>query len=451
MAGLLSAEKKPAEAYKVIDEILAKNPADAQALVLRARLEQNEGKRDLAMTSAQRAAKASPNSVAAHFLLGELHAARGQTEEAIAAFNEVLRLNPSVVGAQLELARLNLTRAGGGATSVGYSEQVLARQPGNPLARLTLVRGLLAQGDVARAEREMQTLVKRFPNAPSVQAQMGTVALAKRELTTARQHYERALAIDPNFVDAIYGLVTLDMAGRRIEAAKALVAAKLAARPDEPRLIELAARTAMATNDSATAEQHLRRLIEIAPERLTAYGLLAQLYVRERKLDQARNELSRLAALQKRPVGAQTMIGMLYQQEGRSDEARKIYEQVLVYEPRAAVAANNLAWMMAERNDNLDLALKYAQTAKEVLPDQPEVNDTLGWIYFKKDLPSMAIGPFQLAIEKDPNNAVYHYRLGLAHQKAGDNVKARQALQQALKLNPGFPQAADAKSRLAGL
>jgi len=207
----------------------------------------------------------------------------------------------------------------------------------------------------------------------------------------------------------------------------------------------------MALNDTPGAEAHLRRLIEVAPERLGAYSLLAQLYVRENKLDEARTELTRLAAKQKRPVGAQTMIAMLYEQQRRPDEARKMYEQVLGYEPRAAVAANNLAWIMAERNDNLDVALKYAQTAKELLPDQPEVSDTLAWVYYKKDLASMAVAPLQHAIEKDPKNPAYHYRLGLVYLKAGNPVKARQSLQQALTLNPGFEQAADAKAKLAGL
>jgi tetratricopeptide (TPR) repeat protein len=349
------------------------------------------------------------------------------------------------------LARLNLGRLGGGATSVGYAVQVLARQPGNPLAQLTLVRGLLAQGDIPRAEREMQPLLKRFPNASAVQAQMGSVSLAKRDVVNARQYYERALAIDGNLVDAVAGLVMLDLAARRFDAAKSRVNTKLAERPDDVRLIELAARTAMASNDSPGAEAHLRRLIEVAPERLSAYGLLAQLYVRQQKLAEARAELTRLAAKQKRPVGAQTMIGMLYEQEKRPDEARKVYEQVLGYEPRAAVAANNLAWIMAESNDNLDVALKYAQTAKEVLPEQPEVSDTLAWVYYKKDLASLAVAPLQHAIERDPRNAVYHYRLGLVYLKTGDPAKARQSLQQALKLNPGFEQAADAKAKLGGL
>ncbi len=50
------------------------------------------------------------------------------------------------------------------------------------------------------------------------------------------------------------------------------------------------------------------------------------------------------------------------------------------------------------------MALQLAQVAKEQLPEQPEVNDTLGWVYFKKDLFGQAASAFQQAIEKDPKN-----------------------------------------------
>jgi Flp pilus assembly protein TadD len=280
---------------------------------------------------------------------------------------------------------------------------------------------------------------------------MGTVLLARRDAAGARKYFEQAVALDPNSIDGIAGLIAIDVAAKRYDAARSRVNAQLARRPQEPRLIELAARTAMASNDLGTAERHLQKLMEVAPERLAAYSLLAHLYTRQQRLDEAREQLSRLASKQKNPVGPQTLIAMLLEQQGRSDEARKMYEHVLSYEPRAAVAANNLAWAMAERNDNLDLALKYAQTAKSVLPDQPEVSDTLAWVYYKKDLASLAVEPLEHAVKLDPMNPGYHYHLGLVYLKLGNRTGARQSLQQALKLNSTFPGAGDAKSKLEGL
>ena len=94
---------------------------------------------------------------------------------------------------------------------------------------------------------------------------------------------------------------------------------------------------------------------------------------------------------------------------------------------------------------------KLAQAAARRLPNNPAIQDTLGWIYYKKGLATLAIPPFQKSIELDPKNPVFHYHLGLAHLKNGDSLKARIALRDALTLAPNFAGAAEAKQVLASL
>ena len=108
------------------------------------------------------------------------------------------------------------------------------------------------------------------------------------------------------------------------------------------------------------------------------------------------------------------------------------------------VAANNLAWMYAETGENLDVALELAQRAARRLPDHPAVHDTLGWIYYKKGLTSLAVPAFLKCIEKEPKNPLFHLHLALAYAKAGETSKARVVLQQAIELDPtlkGSPEA----------
>ena len=96
--------------------------------------------------------------------------------------------------------------------------------------------------------------------------------------------------------------------------------------------------------------------------------------------------------------------------------------------------------MLAESNGNLDVALQLAQTSRG-LPDDPFVSDTLGWVYYKKNLANLAIPPLRRSIEKAPGNAVVHFHLGLAYAKTGDTASARSSLERALKLQPDFPSA----------
>ena len=221
--------------------------------------------------------------------------------------------------------------------------------------------------------------------------------------------------------------------------------------PKSSALEVLAARTHIANKDAASAEASLRKAIEYEPSNLGAYAMLGQLYLAQRKMDQALVEFDNMTKQQPKNVAAHTMVGMILQVQGKTNEAQKKYEQILTIDSRSPVAANNLAWMYAESGQNLDQALQLAQTAKNALPDQPEVNDTLGFVYLKKDLATLAVPPLRVSVEKDPNNPVYHYRLGLAYSKTGDDAGARRELEASLKLNPSFPNAEDARKILASL
>jgi Flp pilus assembly protein TadD len=85
--------------------------------------------------------------------------------------------------------------------------------------------------------------------------------------------------------------------------------------------------------------------------------------------------------------------------------------------------------------------MQLAQRAVDLLPDRAEVRDTIGWIYYRKQVPTLAVRPFEEAIAMDPENPTYRYHLGLAYSKTGDSTRARQALQAALRLKPDFVEA----------
>src|SRR5262249_48350332 len=155
------------------------------------------------------------------------------------------------------------------------------------------------------------------------------------------------------------------------------------------------------------------------PTYLAAYSALGQLYMVQRKLDAALTEFDALAKHSPKSVAAATMVGMILQSQGKVDEARERYERVLQIDPEAAVAANNLAWIYADHGGDLDVALNLAQTARKHMPDVAEVNDTVGFIYYKKNLSGLAISTLKVGAEKDPENPTVQYHLGLAFLSSG--------------------------------
>ena len=115
------------------------------------------------------------------------------------------------------------------------------------------------------------------------------------------------------------------------------------------------------------------------------------------------------------------------------------------------MAANNLAWIYVEEGGNLDLALQLAQTAKAQLPNRPEVNDTLGWIYQKKGLSTTALPFLQDAVQQAPSNGSYRYHLGVVYAATSQAAQAKTALTRALTSGLSPAEERDAKQLLATL
>ena len=144
------------------------------------------------------------------------------------------------------------------------------------------------------------------------------------------------------------------------------------------------------------------------------------------------------------------MVGMLLEAQGKRDEARKWYRghgERHAGRPGGSKQPR-LHLRRARREPRHHAPARHS--AKQRIPDDPDVDDTIGWIYYKKDLPSLAIKPLEESLRKRPDNAEVPYHLGLSHAKLGNNAKARETLTAALKLDPNVG-GGEAKRALASV
>jgi len=193
--------------------------------------------------------------------------------------------------------------------------------------------------------------------------------------------------------------------------------------------------------DFGKAEASLRKAIQVDSGAPRAYPMLASVLLAAGKLDAARAEFDQITQRDPKNVGAATMAAMIVHSQNNKADAKKRYEAILNGTPTATVAANNLAWLYQEDNEKLDEALRLAQSAAARLPDNPEIQDTIGMIYYKKELPALAVSALERSVQKAPDNASYHYHLAMALTKAGDSQRAREAAAQAVKLKPDYAEA----------
>ena len=92
--------------------------------------------------------------------------------------------------------------------------------------------------------------------------------------------------------------------------------------------------------------------------------------------------------------------------------------------------------------------LSLAQIARQGMPDSPNSADTLAWAYYHKGVYQLATDLLEQALKTQPNNATYHYHLGLAYQKMSDPARAKTHLEKSLQLPPNSPDAGDVRKAL---
>lgn len=192
----------------------------------------------------------------------------GRDEEAIAALQRVLALDPAREGVQarLELLRFRTTQASLSAgqrareagrhdEAVAYFERALAQSPESTMILSELTRAELALGRLDQAERHARRSAELEPREAGWQALLGEVLEARGQLRPAAEAFARADMLEP---DEAWRTRSRELRDR----------AELAALPESFRNITSAA-TITRADVAAFVGIHLRELVAAAPARVT--------------------------------------------------------------------------------------------------------------------------------------------------------------------------------------
>jgi tetratricopeptide (TPR) repeat protein len=164
--------------------------------------------------------------------------------------------------------------------------------------------------------------------------------------------------------------------------------------------------------------------LEIDSNYLPAYSSLAEIFIASKQEDRAIAEYQKILAIRPDNAMVYTLIGMLEDARQNFDAAADNYRKALERDQNAAIAANNLAWLYAVTGKgNIDEAVRLAQAVVQRNPNVAGFVDTLGWVYYKKNLYAASVEQLQKAVALDEASArtvngspsaTYQYHLGMA-------------------------------------
>jgi tetratricopeptide (TPR) repeat protein len=426
--------QKIARGRSIVEAVLSQESSSPEALFVRAKVALAEKKPDEAVGDLRRAIDLKPDWAEAHYLLGSALFIQRDLNGARAEITRALEIDGQLLEARKVLARIH-SMAGEHELAAEEGRRVLRDGGGDDVGtRLLVAQSLVRERKLDDAIAELNKIPEDQQTGETLYA-MGRVQRFNGNAAQARVNFERAYELMPRHSEILEALLTLDRSENRIEESVVRIEAAAREEPDNARLIHLLGLVQVLTKRGSEAEASFRRAIELDPNQLAPYQSLAQYLALTGRRDEVLATYERAAVTRPDSAGLQLVLGSLYEAYGDLDKARETYEKAIEKDPSLSAAKNNLAYILAESGDDLDRALDLAQEAKASLPENGHAADTLGWVLYKKGIPSAAIGYLKeaegLFRPDDINLAVVRHHLALAYEAAGERERAKAALDRA--------------------
>jgi tetratricopeptide (TPR) repeat protein len=434
---LLFQDKKP-EALNTLNEILSQDSNDREALALRAALMLDGGKSDQSrqgVSQLQALVDKSPDNLFFRFTLSKALAETGDLAGARAQLQQILKRNANFLDAQLSLADVAF-RLGSFDEAVEHSQAALRIDPKNVRAQLLQARSLMRLGSLEQAGTVLGDLSRQEPDSLDVRIELARLLLLQKRYGDAEAAFNKILISNPGEFRAIGGLVDIDVAENRADKALARLDQELTRSHGSPKILYLAAVTALRTGRFAESIDDLQRLADKTPDSIDPQLELAAVLRLRGDYRRAIDTLRKAAVLQPKDPRPTTMLSSLLEMTNQQQEAKALARKVLNQEPTNKAAMNNLAFLLAETGDDLDQALKLAQEAINGGSTQPYFEDTLGYIYLRKGKNDQAMQIFDQLVRSFPREPIFSYHLGMTYFQMGDRTRAKAILTKTLQMRP---------------
>lgn len=379
-------------------------------------------------------ARQQPDSAPVANLLGAAALAAEEPEEARAALDRALELDPELVVATRNLARAE-ARSGDLDGARRRLEARLERDPDDARARKAL-----AELDVLHRAPDEATVRAVTARA----ADPGVVIDARG----ARETLEQMLERDPGFLPAYESLVELHLRMAHPEAALAVAAKLRERRPGKVLGDRLYADVLAYMGRHAEAVGIYREALarsdtpELVVSLFRARAALGE-------LDEAVEELATWNAAHPGHTAVRRALAGGHLQAGQPERALPIYESLLAASPDDALLLSSVARLYVGRGDPRSLDL--AQRAHALDAGHPDILDTLGWVLVNQGEVDEGLGYLRDAQNRAGREPRIHYHVAAALSRLGRTEEARRELRRALGEGGHFEGEPEARRLLAEL
>lgn len=396
------ADKKPDDARKRFEAILAVDAKNMQALVA----------------------------------LAELRAKTGGTPEEIAALiGKAISANPTEPGPRLLLVDLYL-RIKDAKKALSAAQDAITALPDHPELLDALGRAQQAAGDYNQAISTYNKLAGLQPNSPQPYLRLAEVHVAAKNKDAAMQSLRKGLEIRPDMLEAQRGLIMLALDAGKWQDAGGIAREVQKQRPKEAVGYILEGDVGVARkawNDAAAAYRAGLKQVPSSTE--LAVKLHSVLLAGGNSQEAGKLEASWIKDYPK-DIVFRGYLGDSASSRKEFDKAAAHYQAIVDLQPNNAVALNNLAWISGQLK--APKAIEYAEKANKLAPNQAPFMDTLAMLLAEKGDTARALDLLKKAVELAPQASLIRLNYARVLIKAGNKSDGRKELEELAKLGDKF-------------
>lgn len=414
---LALAAKEPDHGFAMITSWLSREPNQGAALALMGRLlEQHPESSEALLAYAQLAVRAN------------------QPAEALAKVEQALKLKPDWTDAHILHAQIRI-RQGELEPALQEIAQAVGVQPTDVKLRLTYARMLVEARRLDAARAQFEALAQLAPDNPDVLYALGLLALDAKRFDDAGRYLTRLVDVGQHVDEARYYLGRIAEDQERPADARRWYAQVAQGEYYLEAQVRIASALAKEGNLQG-ARDHLQGLRMQEPDSAARIYLAEGEILNETgKAEEAMtlyNEAILLMPESNELLYARALLAERLNQLALAEQdLRKVVER----DPENAHALNALGYTLADRTDRHAEALGYIQRALQLLPDDPAVIDSMGWVHYRMGNHDEAIKYLRRAFELN-SDAEIAAHLGEVLWVTGRHDEARAIWAQGLKDDP---------------
>ena len=434
MAGRIFQQRKMyAEAKNLYEKALVGNPSDPNIYLHLGRIYWNERNLANAERIFRLMAHNFPTSYAAHFFNGKVLADQGKYDEAIAAFNRSLELEPSLEETRFELIDIYRKRNMRDDVVKTY-ESILDYNSENIKASFELA---VYYREIGKEKNGMPLLINlgsRSQNENAILTHAYENYIETKQYETATWIFEGMLKGAPRSSELHYlAGVTYDGLKRAEKALTHLKQVHSTSRFYANAVVH----RAVLLHDMGDIDQAIDiilQALETDSGNVDYFLYLGSFYEESERYDEAVEVLEKGLAIDSENARIYFRLGVIYDKIGRRDDAIELMEKVILIEPDNAKALNYLGYTYAEMGIELDKAEALITRALDIKPEDGYITDSLAWVYYKQGKFEQALIWLKKAVTLVPDDPVILEHLGDVYHKMNNKDEALKYYRRSLEI-----------------